>query len=284
MPNSHANAGLIKNQRPFFDFMNSPTLLPKPKHNMKTIYYCLLLLLITASTNCSFPEQKPFVPKIVYQSSTLTLTQIAAHAFQHVSYKQTNDFGNVPCNGLVVSNGAAVIVFDTPTKDSSALELINWVKDSLHGQIKAVVPTHFHDDCLGGLKAFDSLGIASYANVKTIELAKASGLFAPKNGFADSLVLPLGKEQVLVKFFGEGHTKDNVVGYFASEGVLFGGCLVKELDASKGYLGDANLQDWSATVAKVKKAFPNAKTVVPGHGKVGDQKLLDYTISLFKVQ
>lgn len=65
---------------------------------------------------------------------------------------------------------------------------------------------------------------------------------------------------------------------------MFGGCLLKELEASKGYLGDANVTTWSATVEKVKREYPNVRIVVPGHGGYGDQKLLDYTISLFKVE
>ena len=65
---------------------------------------------------------------------------------------------------------------------------------------------------------------------------------------------------------------------------MFGGCLVKELKASKGYLGDANLTEWSNTVEKVKNAYPNVAIVVPGHGEYGNQKLLDYTINLFKAQ
>jgi metallo-beta-lactamase class B len=31
--------------------------------------------------------------------------------------------------------------------------------------------------------------------------------------------------------------------------------LLKELDASKGYLGDANVSAWSDTVEKVKKEY-----------------------------
>jgi metallo-beta-lactamase class B len=91
----------------------------------------------------------------------------------------------------------------------------------------------------------------------------------------------VGDESIIVKFFGEGHTKDNVVGYFPSEHVLFGGCLIKELDASKGYLGDATIAEWSLTVERIKKEYPNLKIVVPGHGEHGDGKLLDYTIQLF---
>lgn len=63
---------------------------------------------------------------------------------------------------------------------------------------------------------------------------------------------------------------------------MFGGCLIKEVDANKGYLGDANLKEWSNTVEKIKKEYPNVAIVVPGHGEFGDEKLLDYTIRLFK--
>ena len=63
---------------------------------------------------------------------------------------------------------------------------------------------------------------------------------------------------------------------------MFGGCLIKELNASKGYLGDANVKVWPTTVSKIQKQFPNVKTIVPGHGNSGDKKLLDYTIKLFE--
>ena len=42
------------------------------------------------------------------------------------------------------------------------------------------------------------------------------------------------------------------MGYFPSENIMFGGCLIKEIDAGKGYLGDANIANWSMTVEKVK--------------------------------
>lgn len=69
---------------------------------------------------------------------------------------------------------------------------------------------------------------------------------------------------------------------FPSEKVLFGGCLIKELDASKGYLGDANVEAWSGTVNRVAEYFPDVQLVIPGHGAYGDKALLDCTIQLFK--
>ncbi|MGM5470345.1 subclass B1 metallo-beta-lactamase [Flavobacteriaceae bacterium LMO-SS05] len=250
------------------------------KPNMKTL--CLALC-AASLLNCG-PKNEGFQAQVVYQSDLLIITQISKNAFEHTSFIQTQDFGNVPSNGLIVSDHGEALVFDTPTNDESSAALIQWLRDTLHFKIKAIIPTHFHSDCLGGLQAFHDQNIPSYANFKTIELAKEHHAVVPKNSFKDSLVLKVGTQTSLVKFFGEGHTKDNVVGYFPSEHILFGGCLIKTLDASKGYLGDANLADWSSTVQQVKKAYPNVKLVVPGHGDYGNSALLDYTIALFKTE
>ena len=254
-------------------------------NKMKIIIKTLLIFVISITIlNFSSQKRDDFKSKEVYKSNDLIITQITENSFVHTSFKQTNDFGNVPCNGLVVRNRNEAIVFDTPTNDKTSEELIKWIKETLNCQINAIIPTHFHDDCLGGLKAFDENDIPSYAYFKTIELAKANSFVVPKNGFRDSLILKVGDENIIAKFFGEGHTKDNIVGYFPSENVMFGGCLIKELDASKGYLGDASVADWSSTVERVKKEYPNVKIVVPGHGEYGNNKLLDYTINLFKTQ
>jgi len=233
---------------------------------MKFIIKNLLLIVITlAILNCNSQKKDSFKDKELYKSNDLIITQIADNTFEHTSFKQTNDFGNVPCNGLIVVNSKEAIVFDTPTNDKSSKELINWIKGTLHCKLNAVIPTHFHDDCLGGLKAFHENNIPSYAYFKTIELAKENNFVVPKNSFGDSLILKVGNENIIAKFFGEGHTKDNVVVYFPREDVLFGGCLLKEVDATKGYLGDANVTDWSITVEKIKKEYSNVKIIVPGH-------------------
>lgn len=240
--------------------------------------------MILSSIQASTQRKKVFQPKTVFESNQLKIIQITPNAYQHISYLQTNDYGNVPCNGLIVTNNYEAVVFDTPVNDSSSNQLIAWIESKLHFKINAIVPTHFHNDCLGGLKAFHDNGTPSYANLKTIDLAKANEFVLPKNGFTDSSTMKVGREIVTLKYFGEGHTQDNIVGYFPSEQVLFGGCLIKELGASKGYLGDANVESWSNTVSKIKKAYPKLKLIVPGHGAVGNQGLLDYTIQLFNTR
>lgn len=251
---------------------------------MTSVNKIISVFLLLTIISCSTIRKTASITKPLYQTSDLIITQVSKNAFEHTSFLQTKDYGLVPGNGLVVRNNNEVIIFDTPADDKSADELIKWVENTLQCKIVAVIATHFHADCLGGLKAFHDKGIPSYAYFKTIELAKESNFVVPENSFKDSLVLKMGNQEVTAKFFGEGHTKDNVVGYFPSENVMFGGCLIKEMNATKGYLQDANVNDWSATVEKIKKEYPDVKVIVPGHGKFGNKKLLDYTIKLFQTQ
>lgn len=244
--------------------------------------YSALASLLFACTLQPQADDETFKVQQVYRTDALIITRIAANSYIHTSHLQTDDFGNVPCNGLIVRDGTEAIIFDTPTTDSESAALIRWVRDSLACTIKAVIPTHFHHDCLGGLQVFHDHGIPSFANASTIELAGANGVALPQRAFTDTLKLQVDKRSISIAYFGAGHTPDNVVGYFPKDEVLFGGCLVKEVDASKGYLGDADTTAWSATVERVKQAYPKARVVIPGHGQHGGQELLDYTIELFK--
>lgn len=220
--------------------------------------------------------------KIVYQTANLIITKLSPGVFEHTSFLKTDDFGTVPCNGMIVRDGDETVIFDTTVDDVSSEELIKWISGTLHCKITAVVATHFHADCLGGLRAFHQHGIPSYASSQTIALAKEHDFNIPTNSIDDTFTFQVGNKEVQTRYFGKGHTSDNIVAYFPDEHTLFGGCLIKELKAGKGYLGDANTQEWPGTVHKVKQAFPDVKTVIPGHGKTGNCKLLDYTIQLFE--
>lgn len=219
-----------------------------------------------------------------YSSESLKIEQLSESTFRHVSYLQTNDFGKVACNGMVVIDNNEALVFDTPVNDSDSKELIDWIEKTMNCEVVGVIVTHFHNDCLGGLNEFHQRDIPSYARFNTIELAKRDSTALPQNGFDHYLETKVGRTNVINEYFGEGHTSDNIVSYFSDEKVLFGGCLIKTLNASKGYLGDANTQEWSKTVRAVKNKYGEANVIIPGHGKPGGKELLDYTIELFKVQ
>lgn len=218
----------------------------------------------------------------VYSTDNLKIVQVAEHTFIHISYLKTEDFGNVACNGMVAIDQNEAIVYDTPTDDDTSRELINWVQNTLKSKITAVVATHFHSDCLGGLQAFHDKKIPSFANKLTIELAEKKGSVAPQTGFITHFEHAVGGTVVTSYFPGTGHTQDNIVAYFSKDQVLFGGCLIKSLGAGKGNLEDATPGKWPDTVRKLKAKYPDVKTVIPGHGKPGDLELLNYTIKKFQ--
>ncbi len=248
---------------------------------MKSLLSLLILAAVFSPLNSLSQTTKTAVPDTVYQSDNLIIIRLSDHVYVHVSFFKSVTFGNVPCNGMLVTDKKEALVFDTPADDTSSAELVNWINKKLDCKIKAVIPTHFHEDCLGGLKIFHANSIVSYATHKTIELAKSRSFNIPVNGFKDAKTFIVGDKQVLTAFPGEGHTQDNIVAYVPHDKILFGGCLIKEMNAGKGNLADANVKAWPATVQQVLKKFPHVKTVIPGHGLVGDKSLLDYTIKLF---
>ncbi|AYN66904.1 subclass B1 metallo-beta-lactamase [Euzebyella marina] len=237
----------------------------------------LLLLSFFVLASCK-STKTPYA----YTSETLQIVPLSDKSFMHISYLQTDSFGKVACNGLIYMNGNEAVVVDTPTENKVSEELIEWITDTRKKQLKAVIANHFHDDCVGGLQAFHEKGIPSYGNYLTLQLAEKEGNQVPQNGFEDHFELQVGNGSIINQFLGEGHTRDNIVSYVPEDQLLFGGCLVKEMDATKGYLGDANVAEWSTTALKIKSTFSQLKIVVPGHGNPGGIELLDYTAQLFQ--
>ncbi|MEM7654613.1 MAG: subclass B1 metallo-beta-lactamase [Bacteroidota bacterium] len=216
-----------------------------------------------------------------YESDQLRITSLSEHSWLHTSYLQTQSFGRVPCNGLIVIDDGEALILETPTNDSISAALIEWVADQ-GAKVIGVVVHHYHVDCLGGLPAFHQRGIPSYANAATIPLAEAEGWELPQEGFDSLLRLTVGAEEVEIRFFGEGHTEDNITTYLKGDQVLFGGCLLKSMGAGKGNLNDATPDEWSATIARVQAAYPEVKQVVPGHGMPGGPELLGFTREMFE--
>lgn len=216
-----------------------------------------------------------------YNSERVKIVPISANSYIHVSYLYAVGFGKVACNGLVYINDGKAVVMDTPPDVPSTEELIRWINRELKAEITAVVINHFHNDCLGGLKAFHDLDVPSYANEETIKLAAEQSEIVPNHGFTGTLELQVGDQYVVNTHPGEAHTKDNIVSYIPEEKLLFGGCMVKSVNARKGNLADANTAQWSQTMEWIKTKFPEIEIVVPGHGKAGGTELLDYTQQLF---
>ncbi len=243
----------------------------------KSSSYVLIVLIVVLSS-C----RKNGDPNVIYETSALKISRLTENVFVHESYLETESFGKVVCNGLVVRDGNEAVIIDTPTDDPTSKELLLAVKRKLGSRTAAVVVSHFHEDCLGGLNQFHKYGIPSFSNALTRELAAANKKPLPLNEFDSLLELKVGTKVLVNEFLGEGHTRDNIVSYFPSDSVLFGGCLIKSLGAGKGNLEDANVDEWPETVRKVLLKYNEAMHVVPGHGESGDTSLLKYTINLFE--
>jgi metallo-beta-lactamase class B len=238
---------------------------------MKKFIYALFILF----TLPILPQEKEII------SDDLEVIHLSKNSILHISYMETESFGRFTCNGLIYLNGNEAIVFDTPPDSIITKDLLTWFKKNYPDiKIKAVVATHFHDDCLGGLNVFHKEGIESWSHELTPELLNGKKPL-PQNIFSDEAKIKVGDKEVICRYFGEAHTKDNIVCWVPEEKILFGGCMVKSLNASKGNLEDANVNEWANTVRKVMDEYQSARIVVPGHGAIGGSELLDYTIQLF---
>ena len=231
-----------------------------------------------------FFEFACFAQAVTRINKDLEIIALNARTLIHTSYMTVPSFGRVPCNGLIYVNGKEAVFMDAPHNDTLSKALLDWFHVAYPNvEIKAVIAEHFHDDCLGGLQEIHNLGIRSYAYKLTPELAKAEGNPVPYRTFDDELKIRVGEGKVVCRYFGEAHTKDNIIGWLPDEKILFGGCMIKADGAGKGNLADANTTEWPNTVSRIRNEFGNqVKIVVPGHGDYGGVELLDYTIGLFR--
>lgn len=211
----------------------------------------------------------------------LQVVQLTKSTYVHISYLWFNE-QRIPCNGLVFVNKGEAAVFDTPTDETTAEALIHFIHETLQARVSYLIVNHHHEDCMGGFQAFVGTGCQTIGHKHLCKLAGLQGYHCVQRYFEDELIVQLGEMEIINYHPGHAHSKDNIVSYIPSERVLFGGCMVKSKGAGKGNLADADVRQWSGSVANVKARFPDVKRVVPGHGRAGKKsQLLDYTIELF---
>ncbi|MFA5327030.1 MAG: subclass B1 metallo-beta-lactamase [Prolixibacteraceae bacterium] len=219
--------------------------------------------------------------KRIQVSDDLELVQLSPNAWVHVSQSEISGFGRVSSNGLIFRNGNQAFLFDTPVTEEQTKQLVSAIEDSLKLKVVGFVPNHWHSDCMGGLGWLQKKDIASYANQKTIDLAKENNLPVPKHGFQDSLRLHLDDKMIDCYYFGAAHTTDNIVVWIPTEQILFAGCMAKSLNSQNlGNTADGDLKAYPETLRKVIAKFPDARIVIPGHGQYGGVEVLKHTLQL----
>jgi len=211
----------------------------------------------------------------------LEVVQLTPNVYQHISCAEFQGIGRFASNGMILTDGDKAFLFDTPPTELLTKQLVEWITQTLKLKIVGFVPNHWHIDCMGGLGYLQSIGVESYANQMTIDIAKAKNLPVPANGFKDSLILNPGKHEIFCFYPGAGHSMDNIVAWIPSEKVLFAGCMVKEINAKGlGNTVDGDLTIYPQTIEKVLQKFPDVKIVIPGHGAAGGIELIRHTKEL----
>jgi len=219
-------------------------------------------------------------------SEDLQVRPITANVWRHISFTELESFGRSPANGLVVLAGAQAILVDTPWNDAETSTLIDWVSQTLHAHVTAVVVTHSHPDNLGGLAEAHRRGAISYAFDQTVALARAAGREVPQVPVPASYDLVVDTLRLELRHFGAGHTPDNITVWIPQERILFGGCLVRTTSyRTLGWTVEADLERWPVSVERVMQRYASeGPLVVPGHGAPGGLELLTHTLDLLKAQ
>jgi metallo-beta-lactamase class B len=247
---------------------------------MQIRFAVLTLLLATALAGCQ-SSRVATKGESIRVSDDVTLEPIAPGIWVYTTYFNVPDRERTGANGLVVIDGEDAVLINLPWTDAQTAALFDWVAQNSKATVRAVVPTHFHQDCMGGLAEAHRRGANSYGLDKTIALARQDHLPVPQCPFKLRTAVRCGTEIILLAYPGAGHTTDNIVAWLPKQRVLFGGCLIKSLnEQSLGNTSDGDLAAYPATLNKVKAAYRNAKIIVPGHGDWGGPELIDHTLKL----
>jgi metallo-beta-lactamase class B len=217
-------------------------------------------------------------PTIVIDKD-LQLVSLGDSVFVHVSWFEAEGWGRFSSNGLVLVRRGRALMVDTPMTNELTERLTRYLEDSLKARTAILVAGHFHDDCIGGLEHVHAMGAESVASGLTAGLCRDRGLPVPRILFDGSLSIDFEGERVECRYFGGGHTTDNVTVWIPDSGILFGGCLVRAASfQGLGNLADAVVEEWDMTVRRVLGAYPEARIVIPGHGDSGGPELLMHTV------
>ena len=186
-----------------------------------------------------------------------------------------------PSNGVYLVTKKGVVVVDAPFDTTQFQPLVDSIRERHHQSVVLNLATHFHADRTAALGFFRRLGVATYTSRLTDEYSRRAGEPRAEFLFDKDTVFTVGGDSIQTFFGGEGHSHDNIVLWFGRDRVLYGGCLVKSMEATDlGNLSDANAARWPETIRSLQRKYPQAVYVIPGHQAWGDAGLLQHTLDL----
>lgn len=215
-------------------------------------------------------------------SEYVELNKVNQNIWIHTTYVEYGG-SRVSANGLVVRTSDGLVLIDTPWTVKQTEKLMDLTAEIFGEKFIKGIVTHAHSDTIGGIDALLQNDIEVISTEMTAKEAKKNGFSESKAEIEDEWNIEIGKIRLEVYYPGEGHAPDNIVVWFPEKKVLFGGCLIKSIDAKNlGSTTDANVDEWPKSVSKVIDKFSDAKIVIPGHGDMGNKGLLEHTAELLQ--
>lgn len=188
-----------------------------------------------------------------------------------------------PSNGLYLLTNSGVVMVDTPWDTTQFQSLLDSIKIRHDKNVVMCIATHSHEDRTGGLDYYKQKGIITFTTLKTDLICKESNESQAEFLILNDTVFTVGQYSFQTYYGGAGHSPDNIVLWFAKDKILYGGCLVKSVEATDlGYLGDADTKQWPVTINNIKKRFTEPDYVIPGHQDWNDSSSLDHTLRLLQ--
>jgi metallo-beta-lactamase class B len=197
-------------------------------------------------------------------SGTLTISHLTGDYYIFSTYKSFNGTP-ISANGMYLVTNDGVAMFDTPWDTTQFQVLLDSIELKHNKKVVFCIATHSHDDRSAGLEFYAKKGIKTYSTKLTDEISKTNNGRRAQFLIDNDTVFRVGQYLFQTYYGGEGHTKDNIVLWFPDEKILYGGCLIKSTEAiDLGYIKEANLEQWPATIKKIQMKFGKPQYVIPG--------------------
>lgn len=219
----------------------------------------------------------------VYGQSKTSALQISHLTGDFYVYKTFHKYNGkrISANAMYVITSKGVVLFDTPWDKTQFQPLLDSIKKKHNKKVVMCIATHSHEDRTGGFSYYKSKGIKTYTIKLTDEIAKKNKETRAEFRIPNDTTFKVGKHIFQIFYPGKGHAPDNIVVWFDQEKILYGGCLVKSVNATDlGYLGDANTNEWQKAILKLQVKFKNPRFVIPGHDDGTSVLSLQHTLRL----